>query len=292
MLRSMTGFGSGQATQAGESISVELKSVNHKFCEVKVRLPRELAALEVNVQKTVKDRVVRGAVEVTVRRAGRTGTGLVPQADVGLAKEYRRAWSELASALGVPDEVRLRDIALLPNVIRVEEAQVNLDDATRALDQALAAALDGLGAMRTKEGESLEADLAARIALVSSTVTELVGLAPKAVEEHRARLAERLAELARGVTVDPQRLAQEVAIFAERTDVAEEMTRLRSHIAQFEALLAAKEPVGRKMDFLVQEMHREVNTTGAKSQHPEISARVVALKAELERIREQVQNVE
>lgn len=288
----MTGFGSGQATQAGESISVELKSVNHKFCEVKVRLPRELAALEVNVQKTVKDRVVRGAVEVTVRRAGRTGTGLVPQADVGLAKEYRRAWSELASALGVPDEVRLRDIALLPNVIRVEEAQVNLDDATRALDQALAAALDGLGAMRTKEGESLEADLAARIALVSSTVTELVGLAPKAVEEHRARLAERLAELARGVTVDPQRLAQEVAIFAERTDVAEEMTRLRSHIAQFEALLAAKEPVGRKMDFLVQEMHREVNTTGAKSQHPEISARVVALKAELERIREQVQNVE
>jgi uncharacterized protein (TIGR00255 family) len=292
MLRSMTGFGSGQATQAGESISVELKSVNHKFCEVKVRLPRELGALEPVVQKHVKDKVSRGAVEVSVRRASKTGTGLVPQADVGLAREYRRAYSEIASALGMPDEVLLRDIAVLPNVIRVEEPQVHLEDATAALDQALAAALDGLGAMRGKEGASLSADLSGRLALITTLVRELVTLAPKAVEEYRARLAERIAELARGVTVDPQRLAQEVAFFAERTDVAEEMTRLHSHLGQFEALLAAKEPVGRKMDFLVQEMHREVNTTGSKSQHPEISSRVVALKAELERIREQVQNVE
>lgn len=292
MLRSMTGFGAGQATKSGESIAVELKSVNHKFCEVKVRLPRELGTLEPAVQKLVKDRVGRGAVEVSVRRATRSGTGLVPQADIGLAREYRRAWSELAQALGVPDEVRLRDLALLPNVIRVEEPQVHLEQATAALEDALATALDGLAAMRAKEGESLKADLAARLALVSSVVTELVSLAPKAVEEYRARLADRIAELARGATVDPQRLAQEVAFFAERTDVAEEMTRLHSHLAQFEALLAAKEPVGRKMDFLVQEMHREVNTTGSKSQHPEISTRVVVLKAELERIREQVQNVE
>ncbi|MEW5740310.1 MAG: YicC/YloC family endoribonuclease [Myxococcota bacterium] len=292
MLQSMTGFGSGQATCGVESLAVELKSVNHKFCEVKVRLPRELGALEAVVQKQVKDRVSRGAVEVTVRRAAKTGTGLVPQADVGLAREYRRAWSELANALGLPDEMRLRDLALLPNVIRVEEPQVHLDDATAALDTAMGAALDGLAAMRAREGESLAADLSARLALVSSLVTELVGLAPKAVEEHRARLADRIAELAKGVTVDPQRLAQEVAFFAERTDVSEEMTRLHSHLAQFKTLLSAKEPVGRKMDFLVQEMHREVNTTGSKSQHPEISTRVVALKAELERIREQVQNVE
>lgn len=292
MLRSMTGFGSGQATRGAESLSVELKSVNHKFCEVKVRLPRELGALEPAVQKQVKDRLSRGAVEVTVKRAARTGTGLVPQVDVGLAREYRRAWAELATALGVPDEVKLRDLALLPNVIRVEEAQIHLEDATAATEAALAAALEGISAMRAKEGESLAADLAARLALVFTLVTELVGLAPKAVEEYRARLAARIAELAKGVTVDPQRLTQEVAIFAERTDVAEEMTRLHSHLAQFNTLLSSKEPVGRKMDFLVQEMHREVNTTGAKSQHPEISTRVVALKAELERIREQVQNVE
>jgi uncharacterized protein (TIGR00255 family) len=292
MLRSMTGFGSGQATKAGESLAVEIRSVNHKFCEVKVRLPRELGGLEALVQRVVKERVARGTVEVTVRRAARTGTGLVPQADVGLAKEYRRAFSELAAALGVADEVCLRDIALMPDVIRMEEPQVNLDDAASALEQALAEALDGLTAMRDKEGESLKADLSARLALVSATVDELVGLAPKAVEEYRARLAEKIAELTRGVTVDPQRLAQEVAFFAERTDIAEEMTRLHSHLAQFRALLSAKEPVGRKMDFLVQEMHREVNTTGSKSQHPEISSRIVALKVELERIREQVQNVE
>jgi len=292
MLRSMTGFGAGQATKATESISVELKSVNHKFCEVKVRLPRELANLEPVVQKHVKEHVSRGALEVSVRRALMTATGLVPQADVGLAREYRRAYSELAAALGVPDEVRLRDIATLPNVIRVEEPQVHLEDATIALTAALAAALEGLSTMREKEGQSLSADLAARLGVVGTLVKELTALAPKVVEEYRARLAERIAELARGVTVDPQRLAQEVAFFAERTDVAEEMTRLNSHLAQFVALLDAKEPVGRKMDFLVQEMHREVNTTGSKSQHPDISSRVVALKAELERIREQVQNVE
>jgi uncharacterized protein (TIGR00255 family) len=288
----MTGFGSGQATRGTESLAVELKSVNHKFCEVKVRLPRELGALEAMVQKRVKERVTRGAVEVTVRRAAKTGTGLVPQADVELARQYVRAWSELASALGLPDEVRLRDVALLPDVIRVEEPQVHLEDATVALDLAVTAALDGLSAMRVKEGEALEAELSARLALVSSLVTDLVRLAPKAVEEYQVRLAERIAELAKGVSVDPQRLAQEVAIFAERTDVAEELTRLNSHISQFQTLLASKEPVGRKMDFLVQEMHREVNTTGSKSQHPEISSRVVALKVELERIREQVQNVE
>jgi uncharacterized protein (TIGR00255 family) len=288
----MTGFGAGQATQASESLAVELKSVNHKFCEVKVRLPRELGTLEAVVQKAVKDQVARGAVEVSVRRAARTGTGWVPQADLGLAREYRRAWSELATALGLPDELRLRDIALLPNVIRVEEPQVNLEDAGRALDTALAAALVGLSSMRSREGESLERDLETRLGLVSKVVSELIELAPRAVEDYRARLAEKIAELAKGVSVDPQRLAQEVAFFAERTDVAEEMTRLRSHLSQFQALLSAKEPVGRKMDFLVQEMHREVNTTGSKSQHPEISTRVVALKAELERIREQVQNVE
>lgn len=292
MLKSMTGFGSGQATRAREGLSVELKSVNHKFCEVKVRLPRELATLDAAIQKTVKERLARGAVEVTVRRASSTGSGLLPQADVGLAREYRRAFSEVAAALGLPDEVSLRDMAMLPNVVRVEEPQVVMDDAQAALEEALGQALDGIEAMRRQEGRALEADLSTRLALVATLVRELEALAPRAVAEYQSRLAEKIAELTRGATVDPQRLAQEVAFFAERTDVAEELTRLGSHLAQFAALLEAAEPTGRKMDFLAQEMHREVNTTGSKSQNPEISQRVVALKAELERIREQVQNVE
>jgi uncharacterized protein (TIGR00255 family) len=292
MTQSMTGFGSGSATVGAESLTVELKSVNHKFCEVKVRLPRELSALEATLQKRVKDSIGRGAVDVAVRRGSRTAQGMVPHVDVALAQEYRRAWSELATALQLPDTVSIRDIALHSNVIRMEEPQVSLEDAGLAVHQAVEQALEMLKRMRAKEGLALLNDLTSRLENVSQWVAEVKSLAPQATEAYRTRLAERIAELSKGLAVDPQRLAQEVAFFAERTDVAEEMTRLDSHLKQFHELLHSKEPAGRQMDFLVQEMHREVNTTGSKSQHSDISARVLQLKAELERIREQVQNVE
>jgi len=288
----MTGFGSGSATVGSESVSVELKSVNHKFLEVKVRTPRELAALEPVVQKVLKERLARGAVDVSVRRALKTATGAVPTVDLALAREYRRAFGEVARAIGLPDDLTLRDLALQPGIIRLEEPQVVLGDAAPALEQALGLALEALLAMRRTEGAALERDLGARLGLVEGLVEELIALAPAAVDEYRARLQERLRELLQGAPVDPQRLAQEVALFAERTDVAEELTRLASHLVQFRALLSLSEPSGRRMDFLVQELHREVNTTGSKSQHAGISGRVLALKAELERIREQVQNVE
>ncbi|PZR06321.1 MAG: YicC family protein [Archangium gephyra] len=292
MLRSMTGFGSGTATAGSESLTVEIRSVNHKFCEVKVRVPRELSALEPTLVKLVKDRVARGAIDVTVRRAARTSTGVVPQVDLPLAKEYLRAWRELGKELGLGESVSIRDIATSLNVIRLEEPQLPLEDANKAVEAALVIAIEQLHRMREKEGVALKADLSNRLGLVATWVKEVQALAPKAIEAYRARLSERIAELSQGLAVDPQRLAQEVAFFAERTDVAEEMTRLDSHLVQFEELLRSKEPSGRKMDFLVQEMHREVNTTGSKSQHADISARVMQLKAELERVREQVQNVE
>jgi uncharacterized protein (TIGR00255 family) len=288
----MTGFGSGRASAGGEEVSVEIKSVNHKFCEVKARLPKELASLEPVALKQVKDRLARGAVDLVVKRQARPGLGLTPTIDVPLAKEYRRAFADLAEALGLSQDVTLRDIVQQPNVVRLEELQVSLDDALPAMEKALRAALDALGAMRAREGAALEFDVRQRLRLVADHVAAIGRLAPRAVEDHRARLTERVAELAQGANVDPQRLMQEVVLFAERTDVAEEMTRLASHLAQLDDLLASPEPAGRKMDFLVQEMHREVNTTGSKSQHHEISAHVVQLKAELERIREQVQNIE
>ncbi len=288
----MTGFGAGRARIEAEELSVELKAVNHKFSEVKVRLPRELVALEPVVIKAIKDRLARGAVEVFVKRQASSASGLVPTVDVALAQQYRQAFRQVAQAIGMPDEVLLREVAQQPGVIRMEEPGVSLEHAERALGQALEQALTGLLEMRRKEGEALKADLESRIGTVETSAREVAALAPRAVEEYRQRLEERIAELARGVSLDPQRLVQEVAYFAERTDIAEEMTRLSSHLTQFRALIASPEPSGRKMDFLVQEMHREVNTTGSKSQHPEISTRVVAMKAELERIREQVQNVE
>jgi uncharacterized protein (TIGR00255 family) len=292
MLSSMTGFGSGSATVGSEAVTVELKSVNHKFLEVKVRAPRELAPLEPTVQRLIKERLARGAVDVSVRRALKTATGSVPTVDLPLAREYRRAFGEVARALGLPDDLTLRDLALQPGIIRLEEPPMAVADAGPALEQALAAALEGLQGMRRREGAALERDLLARLALVDGLVAELSGLAPAAVAEYQARLQDRLRELLQGGPVDPQRLAQEVALHAERTDVAEELTRLASHLVQLRGLLAQEEPSGRKMDFLVQELHREVNTTGSKSQHAGISGRVLALKAELERIREQVQNVE
>lgn len=288
----MTGFGSGRARVQDEELTVELKSLNHKFCEVKARLPRELATLEPLVTKAIKDRLARGAVEVFVKRQTPGATASAPQVDVALAKEYQRALLELARAVGAPEQVTLRDVANLPGILRIEERGIDAESAQRALEAALAEALEKLTEMRAREGESIRADLEARLAFLEAGAGKLQALAPRQVAEYQKRLEERIAELARGVAVDPQRLAQEVAYFAERTDVAEEMTRLRSHLGQFRELIASGEPSGRKMDFLVQEMHREVNTTGSKSQHPEIASQVVAMKAELERIREQVQNVE
>ncbi|RKG50674.1 YicC family protein [Corallococcus sp. AB011P] len=292
MLKSMTGFGSGRARVGDEEVSVEARSLNHKFCEVKVRLPRELSALEPALVKQVKDRLARGSVEILVRRQAATVSGNVPTVDVALAREYARAFREVAEAMGQSVDVAWSQVANQPGVIRLEEKGVDVESATQATQTALQQALAALETMRNTEGESIHTDLDARMKLIEGWSQEVARLAPRAVSDYQQRLTERVAELARGVAVDPQRLAQEVALFAERTDIAEEVTRLATHLEQFRLLMASPEPVGRRMDFLVQEMHREVNTTGSKSQHAEISARVVSMKAEVERIREQVQNVE
>jgi uncharacterized protein (TIGR00255 family) len=290
----MTGFGAGRGAARGEEIEVEIRSVNHKFVEVKVRLPRELAALELEIAKSVKERLARGGVEVTVRRtaAGGAGGALAPRVDAALAESYLRAFQDLKARLGLPGEIGLAEVLAADGVVRLDERAADLDAARAALQEALSLALEALLAMRAREGEALARDLEGRLATVEGLVARVMEASPRAVEQHRARLAERIAELARGVALDPARLAQEVALFADRTDVAEETTRLRSHVAQVRALLVAGEPAGRKLDFLVQEMHREANTIGSKSQSAEISPLVVALKADIERMREQVQNVE
>jgi uncharacterized protein (TIGR00255 family) len=291
MIRSMTGFGAGHGAAGGEALDVEARSVNHKFCEVKVRLPRELAALEHDAVKQVRERLARGGVDVTVRRAGTTGT-LVPRVDLELAAAYARAFEELRARLGLAGAVGLADVAAAEGVLRLEERALDTDAAREALRAALDAALDGLVAMRAREGEALARDLEVRLAAVEALVARAAELVPRSVDHLKARLAERVEELTRGVPLDPARLAQEVALLADRTDVTEEVTRLGSHLAQARALLRSGEPTGRKLDFLVQEMHREVNTIGSKSQSAEIAAIVVSAKAEVERMREQVQNVE
>ncbi len=291
MIRSMTGFGAGRAAQGCEEIVVEARSVNHKFCEVKVRLPRELAALEIEIARAVKERLARGGVEVALRRSGSRGA-LAPRVDFALAEEYARAFEEVRSRLGLSGAVGLADVLSADGVVTLDERAVDLDVARAAVMVALGQALATLTAMRTSEGEALARDLAGRIEQIDVMVARVEVCAPQAIDHYRTRLHERIQDLARGFTADPARLAQEVALFADRMDVTEEVTRLRSHLAQTRALLAGEEPAGRKMEFLVQEMHRETNTIGSKSQSAEIAGLVVMLKAEIERMREQVQNVE
>jgi uncharacterized protein (TIGR00255 family) len=288
----MTGFGVGRGRVGGEEFTAEVKAVNHKYIEVKVRLPRELQSLEPELQRQVKAVCTRGAVELSLRRTTVTGSGSVPTVDAAMARAWRQALGEVSRLTGLPDTTSAAEVATQAGVVRMEEPTVDVPSATRAAEGAVAEALLGLVAMREREGASLDADLRSRIERVAVLVGELQDLAPRAVEEYRDRLAVRLAELTAGAGVEPQRLAQELALFAERTDIVEELTRLASHLGQFRSLLASDEPSGRKLDFLLQEMNREVNTAGSKIQSAEASTRVVELKAELERIREQVQNVE
>jgi uncharacterized protein (TIGR00255 family) len=273
MIRSMTGFGAGRGSAGGEDVDVEIRSVNHKYAEVKARLPRELAALEQEIVRAVKERLARGGIDVSVRRST-PGGAVVPRVDVSVAEAYARAFKEIQARLGLPGALSLSDVLSAEGVVRLEERAVDLEAAGDALRRALAR------------------DLSTRLGSVEAAVARVAELSPQVVEHYRARLEERIAELTRGVPLDPARLVQEVALFADRTDVAEEITRLRSHVAQVRQLLASAEPAGRKLDFLVQEMHREVNTIGSKSQSAELASIVVGLKAEIERMREQVQNVE
>ncbi len=291
MIRSMTGFGAGRGGAADETMEVEVRSVNHKFCEVKARLPREMAALETDLVRQVKDRLARGGVEFSLRRTAARAT-LSPRVDVDLAAEYARAFEEVRARLGLSGQVSLSEVLAAAGVVTLEERAVDLESARSAAGEALTAALDALISMREREGAALARDLEGRLSVVEGVASRLAGLSPRSVEDYRARLHERVAELSRGLAPDPVRLATEVALFADRTDVTEELTRLASHVAQMRGLLASGEPAGRKMDFLVQEMHREANTVGSKSQSAEGAAAVVSLKAEIERMREQVQNVE
>ena len=291
MIRSITGFGAGKGASGEEEIAVEVRSVNHKYCEVKARLPRELGALEVEVTRVVKERLARGGVEVTARRSGNHGS-VAPRVDAHLAEAYARAFAELQARLSLPGGATLADVLAADGVIRLEEREIDADAARAALLVGLDRALEALLVMREKEGSALARDLSSRLTQVEEIVARVRERVPRSVEHHRARLEERIAELSRGIPLEPSRLAQEVALFADRTDVTEEIIRLGSHVAQVRSLLEGGEPAGRKLDFIVQEMHREVNTIGSKSQSAEIVADVVTLKAEIERMREQVQNVE
>lgn len=293
MIRSMTGYGRSEVQTPGGRFTIEMRSVNHRFGEVLVRLPRDLAPLEDRVRAAVQGRVLRGRVEVTIMREDRASRGKTVRPDLDLAAAYAQALRDLAGTLGVSDGLTLAQVAAFPDVIRVEETKDDIDLLWPALVPAVDAAAADLVGMRESEGRRLAEDLEARLRRLDELATAVDGRSRASVGEYVIRLRERIAGLLGEVPVDEGRLAAEVAIFAERSDVSEEVTRLRSHLAQFRTdLQQADGAVGRRLEFVLQEMGREVNTTGAKANDLEITRAVIAMKGELESMREQIQNVE
>ncbi len=288
----MTGYGRGESTGAGRTFIVEVQSLNHRYLEVRARLPRRLTGLEHRAQQEVQRRFARGHFDITVseRITGERPRSL--RVDEGLAAAYVDALRKLQSIGGLRGELTLDHLVAQRDLLIHDEEQESLDAAWADLRLALTAALDAMEAMRAREGQALEPEIAGRLGAVEAALGEVEARAPRVGRAQKDRLQARLAELMDGRPLDPGRLEQEAAILADRADVTEEGARLRSHLAQFRALLAEGGSQGRRFDFLLQEMNREANTIGAKSGDAEISHLVVGMKAELEKIREQVQNVE
>lgn len=293
MLKSMTAYGRGQSpTPEGGSWHVELRTVNSRFLDPHLRLPPGLMGLEDRIKKYLGQRLTRGRVNLTVISSGVTSAPPHLMLNKGLVKEYRRVLDELKQELGLESDPGLAPFLANRDLVLAEESAASLDDLWLALEPALAGALDEAEAMRAAEGASLAQDLGERLARLEQLFKEVEARSPELVESYRQRLLERIAKLMEDPQPDPQRLALEVAVMADRCDITEEAVRAASHIEQFRAFMAADEAVGRKLDFLIQELNREANTMGSKSPDAGMAQHIVEIKAELERVREQVQNIE
>ena len=290
---SMTAFGRGEKSSTGRTWTVEIRSVNHRFCDIKIRLPRKLAALEEAIKKEVSTAFTRGHIEVAVNCDGNEEGNYQLRADLPLARQYFRCLQEIISDLGLNTQPDLATVASYREVIVSENSEENLEEVwTEGLAPALAAAMTACRQMRQAEGDHLRNDLLSRLAFIAGAAGKIEALIPQLRADRETALKERLATLLNGVDLDPQRLAQEVAMMADKSDVTEELVRLRSHIGQFERFLDLDEAVGRRLDFLLQEFLREINTIASKIANAEIAHLGVELKNELEKMREQVQNLE
>lgn len=290
-MNSMTGFGKGVYELSGKRYTIEVRSVNHRFIELKMRLPKGLLAIEEKIDKALKNTFSRGSFSIYfTMETTEEGTKDL-DVDLSLAKSYYEASLKARDFLGIEDHLTLKDIMLFSDVVRIGRED-DEDVLWTGIGSAMEIAFEQLSEMRAAEGEALKKDITERISLLRGIVTEIEADSEGMVEVYQEKLEERIATLLDQVPVNEDRIAYEVAVFADKSNVTEEIVRLGIHLEQFESFFALKEPVGRKMDFLVQEMNREVNTIGSKSSVPAIAEKVVILKSELEKIREQIQNIE
>jgi len=291
-MRSMTGYGRAETDHGGTKFSVELNSVNRKQSDIVVNLPRDLAELEPRIRQTINENISRGRTNVVVTfHNGQNGARNLAL-DADLARSYHEAMRALQKELDAPGEITISTILQAPGVLRFPERAVSAEEAWPAVDRALRAALADLIKMREREGRHLAKDLIHRLKAMRKKLKEIRALHPEVVKRYRTALLDRLQKAGLPITTNDERLLKEISFFADRADISEELTRVESHLAQFAHHLRKNEPVGRTLEFITQEIFRELNTLGAKANDAPISQRVVACKAELEKIREQVQNLE
>ncbi len=292
MIRSLTGYGRVQQTVRGYRILLEIKAVNHRFFEFSARVPRLYGYLEEKLRTHVQRFLTRGKVEAVLTVEPENGAQTSVMLNARLAESYIEALRELQARFGLRDDLSVSTVARYTDLFAVEKAPEDEEDVWEAVREAADAALGGLVRMREAEGARLQADITARAQHIRSLVEQVEQRSPQTVAEYRAKLTARMRDVLADARLDENRILLEAAVYADKVSVAEETVRLKSHLTQFAAMLESGEPVGRKLDFLMQEMNREANTIGSKATDVEIARVVVEIKAELEKIREQIQNIE
>ncbi len=292
MIKSMTGYGRAQQSVDGMNITVELKSVNHRYFEFTSKLPRNYGFLDEKLKSFFSTKLTRGKTECYVQIEAVDEPDTVISLNHSLVKGYLEAYKELSEVYGIENDIKVSNLARVSDIFAVRKKEADEDKIWVAVETVAAAALDGFIAMREREGEKLKADVLSRLDTIIENVEFIEERSPQTVAEYNEKLVARMKELLGEAHIDEQRILTEAAIFADKVAVAEETVRLRSHISQLRSFLELDEAVGKKMDFLVQELNREANTIGSKAQDVEIARRVVAIKAEIEKIREQIQNIE
>ena len=292
MIKSMTGYGRHSETVENMEITAEIKAVNHRYFEFSSRVPRQFGFLDEKIKNYVKDRVNRGKTEVYISINMLDNEAVSVEVNQPLAKAYVDALEQLKEIYSLSGEIKPTDISRFPDVLSIHKQEQDEDAIFEAVKSVLSKAVDAFVEMRTVEGKKLREDITSRCDTIIGYVCEVESLSKQSVVTYRDRLEEKMRELLGDVKVDEQRLLTETAIFADKVAVDEETVRLKSHIEQLKGMLDSNEPVGRKIDFLVQEMNREANTTGSKCSDIEITRIVVEIKSEIEKIREQIQNIE
>ncbi|SDI67306.1 YicC/YloC family endoribonuclease [Natribacillus halophilus] len=290
MVTSMTGYGSAEEAVGEERLNIEMKSVNHRFLEIQFQLPAALRAREEEARKIVNDKVARGKVEIIVTHTGGLGRKKSVRTDWDLVQQYLQEARHFQHLDAFDGKLSLSDFLLDPNIVSIHEETTENDEAARAFMRALETASRRLTEMRSEEGQLLLEDVNSRLQHISQSLEALHEHIPRVQKRYQERLEKRMKALAENV--DEERLLTEVAAFAEKSDVTEELVRLKSHVKQFRETLADTGPIGRKLDFITQEMSREVNTIGAKGNDQELSKLVIEIKSALEKVKEQVQNIE